>query len=99
MSISRPGSAPRTEDLVREPYPHVGHVLVAVPTFNEAENIRGIVGRVRAAVPNVDILVADDNSPDGTGRIADELAEHDPRLYVLHRAGKAGLGAAYLAAF
>jgi dolichol-phosphate mannosyltransferase len=54
---------------------------------------------VRAAVPEVDVLVADDNSPDGTGRIADELAAADPRIHVLHRQGKEGLGAAYLAGF
>jgi dolichol-phosphate mannosyltransferase len=80
-------------------YPGVGRVVVVIPTYNEADNVRQIVGRVRTAVPEVDILVADDNSPDGTGRIADELAAADDRLHVLHRPGKQGLGAAYVAGF
>jgi dolichol-phosphate mannosyltransferase len=80
-------------------YPGVGRVLVVIPTFNEAENIRIIVDRLRKAVPAVDALIADDNSPDGTGRIADELAAADPAVHVLHRAGKQGLGMAYLAGF
>ncbi|GAB3839534.1 polyprenol monophosphomannose synthase [Dactylosporangium cerinum] len=80
-------------------YPGVGRVLVIVPTYNEADNLRPIVARVRAATPAVDVLVADDNSPDGTGRIADELAAADPAVHVLHRPGKQGLGAAYLAGF
>lgn len=79
-------------------YPDAGRVLVIIPTFNEANNIRQIVARVREAVPQVHILIADDNSPDGTGRIADELAE-DPHVHVLHRQGKSGLGKAYLAGF
>jgi dolichol-phosphate mannosyltransferase len=80
-------------------YPGVGRVLVVIPTYNESDNIRGITGRVRAAVPQVDILIADDNSPDGTGRIADELSAADERVHVLHRPGKQGLGAAYIAGF
>jgi dolichol-phosphate mannosyltransferase len=82
-----------------EGYPGVGRVLVIIPTFNEAENIQLITERVRRAVPSVDILVADDNSPDGTGAIADELAVADDHIHVLHRAGKEGLGAAYVAGF
>jgi dolichol-phosphate mannosyltransferase len=82
-----------------EGYPGVGRVLVVIPTYNEADNIRLITGRVRAAVPAVDILVADDNSPDGTGGIADELSTADDHIFVLHRAGKEGLGAAYKAGF
>src|SRR6185295_3557464 len=82
-----------------EGYPGVGRVLVVIPTYNEADNIRMITGRVRAAVPAVDVLVADDNSPDGTGAIADELALADNHIFVLHRAGKEGLGAAYKAGF
>ena len=74
-------------------------VLVCIPTYNEAENIREIVARVRAATPEADVLVADDNSPDGTGAIADELAAADTQVHVLHRPGKEGLGAAYVAAF
>jgi len=84
---------------VSEEYPGVGRVLVIVPTFNEVENIAIIVGRVRAAVPEVDILIADDNSPDGTGALADRMAAEDGHIHVLHRAGKQGLGAAYVAGF
>jgi dolichol-phosphate mannosyltransferase len=80
-------------------YPGVGRVLVVIPTYNEAENLRLITDRVRGAVPSVDILIADDNSPDGTGAIADELASQDPQIHVLHRPGKQGLGAAYVAGF
>jgi len=80
-------------------YPGVGRVLVIIPTYNEADNVRQIVERVRQATPAVDILVADDNSPDGTGAIADELAAADPAVHVLHRPGKQGLGAAYIAGF
>ena len=82
-----------------EGYPGVGRVLVVIPTYNEADNIRSITERVRRAVPSVDILVADDNSPDGTGGIADDLAVADDHIFVLHRAGKEGLGAAYKAGF
>lgn len=77
----------------------VGRVLVVCPTYNEAENIRQIYGRLRAALSDVDLLVADDNSPDGTGAMADEIAADDPRVHVLHREGKQGLGAAYIAGF
>ncbi|MER5464241.1 MULTISPECIES: polyprenol monophosphomannose synthase [unclassified Streptomyces] len=80
-------------------YGPLGRALVIIPTYNEAENIKPIVARVRAAVPEADILVADDNSPDGTGKFADELAAHDDKVQVLHRKGKEGLGAAYLAGF
>ncbi|MEV4347926.1 polyprenol monophosphomannose synthase [Actinoplanes sp. NPDC049596] len=82
-----------------EGYPGVGRVLVVIPTYNEADNIRLITERVRRAVPSVDILVADDNSPDGTGAIADEISAADDHVFVLHRAGKEGLGAAYKAGF
>ena len=82
-----------------EAYPEVGRVLVIIPTYNEIENIRIIVDRLRRAVPAADVLVADDNSPDGTGAIADELAAVDPRIHVMHRREKQGLGAAYLAGF
>ncbi|MGW0366907.1 polyprenol monophosphomannose synthase [Streptomyces sp. NPDC002990] len=80
-------------------YGPLGTALVIIPTYNEAENIGLIVGRVRAAVPEAHILVADDNSPDGTGKLADELAVGDDHVHVLHRKGKEGLGAAYLAGF
>jgi dolichol-phosphate mannosyltransferase len=80
-------------------YPGLGRVLVIVPTYDEADNIRQITARLRDAVPTVDLLIADDASPDGTGKIADELAAVDPQVQVLHRAGKQGLGAAYIAGF
>jgi dolichol-phosphate mannosyltransferase len=82
-----------------QPGTEVGRVLVVIPTYNEAENIQDITARVRRAVPAAEILVADDASPDGTGAIADRLAAEDPQLHVLHRAGKQGLGAAYVAGF
>jgi dolichol-phosphate mannosyltransferase len=74
-------------------------VLVIIPTYNERENIVTILGRLRAAVPHADALVVDDNSPDGTGAVADGLAAADGAIRVLHREGKGGLGAAYLAGF
>jgi dolichol-phosphate mannosyltransferase len=77
----------------------VAATLVIIPTYNERENISAIVARVRAATPDVDVLVVDDNSPDGTGRIADGLAATDGAVSVLHRSGKTGLGSAYGAAF
>ncbi len=77
----------------------LGKVLVIIPTYNEAENIRPIVQRLRDSVPAADILIADDNSPDGTGVIADELAASDDHVHVLHRAAKEGLGATYVAGF
>lgn len=77
----------------------IGRVLVCIPTYNEAENIEGIVTRVRTAAPEVDVLVLDDGSPDGTGGIADRLALADPQVHVVHRTAKQGLGAAYLAGF
>jgi dolichol-phosphate mannosyltransferase len=77
----------------------LGRVVMVVPTYNEAENLAWIVGRLRAAEPEVDVLVVDDGSPDGTGRIADELAAADPHVKAVHRTQKAGLGAAYRAGF
>ena len=77
----------------------LGPVAVIVPTYNERDNIEIIASRVRSAVPDADLLVVDDNSPDGTGEIADKLAGEDSHIHVLHRPGKAGLGAAYIAGF
>jgi len=77
----------------------IGPVLVCIPTYNEAESLELIIGRLRAAVPTADVLIADDGSPDGTGDIADRLAAADPAIHVLHRPAKSGLGAAYQAAF
>ena len=75
------------------------NILVIIPTYNEFENVRIITSAIRTKVPQVDILIADDNSPDGTGKIADEIAASDSKVNVLHRDQKAGLGAAYLAGF
>jgi dolichol-phosphate mannosyltransferase len=74
-------------------------VAVIIPTYNERDNIEIITGRVRSTVPDAHLLIVDDNSPDGTGEIADKLAGEDPHVHVLHRAGKVGLGAAYIAGF
>jgi dolichol-phosphate mannosyltransferase len=75
-------------------------VLVIIPTYNELENLPLIHGRVKAACPDVHVLIVDDNSPDGTGRLADELSAADPgQTHVLHRTVKNGLGAAYLEGF
>ncbi len=79
--------------------PGVGRVLVVIPTYNEIDNIGAIVTRVRHSVPRAEVLIADDNSPDGTGALADDLAAADRRVHVLHRPGKQGLGAAYLDGF
>ncbi|HLL81101.1 MAG TPA: polyprenol monophosphomannose synthase [Longimicrobium sp.] len=77
----------------------MNQALVCIPTYNERDNLEAITGAVLAADPRVDILVVDDNSPDGTGRLADELAAKEPRIRVLHREKKQGLGRAYLHAF
>lgn len=73
--------------------------LTIIPTYNEIESLPKTLARLRKAAPEVDVLIADDNSPDGTGTLADELAAEDPAVHVLHRKGKEGLGAAYLAGF
>ncbi|MFE7121486.1 polyprenol monophosphomannose synthase, partial [Streptomyces sp. NPDC057654] len=86
-------------DGAQRKYGPLGTTLVIIPTFNEADNIKPIVARVRSAVPEAHVLVADDNSPDGTGKLADELAAEDDHVHVMHRKGKEGLGAAYLAGF
>ena len=74
-------------------------LLITVCTYNERENIERLVPELHEVAPDADILVVDDNSPDGTGTLADELAASDPRVNVLHRAGKLGLGTAILAGF
>jgi dolichol-phosphate mannosyltransferase len=73
--------------------------VICIPTYNEQENIERIVPAVLEHAPGAHVLVVDDNSPDGTGALADKLAANDPRVQVLHREGKEGLGKAYLAAF
>jgi dolichol-phosphate mannosyltransferase len=77
----------------------LGRVLVVVPTYDEADNVLVIAERLHAAVPDADLLVVDDDSPDGTGKLAADLAEREPWAHVLHRTGKQGLGAAYIAGF
>jgi len=74
-------------------------VLVCIPTYNERLNLPLTLGRLRAAVPEADVLVVDDRSPDGTGELAEELAAADPCVHVLHGRSKAGLGVAYVSAF
>jgi dolichol-phosphate mannosyltransferase len=73
--------------------------LVIIPTYNERENVARIIAAVLAQDPSIDVLVVDDGSPDGTGQIADEIAASNPRVHALHRAGKLGLGTAYVAGF
>jgi dolichol-phosphate mannosyltransferase len=82
-----------------QPRGPIGHLAVVIPTYNELANLENILARVRRSIPAADILVVDDNSPDGTGELADRLAADDDHVRVLHRAGKAGLGAAYVAGF
>lgn len=73
-------------------------ILVSLATYNEAGNLAALIAEIHKFVPHADVLVIDDNSPDGTGRIADQMADADPRIKVLHRPGKLGLGTATLAA-
>lgn len=97
---TRPLEVSMTEQPVSpDRFDDLGKILVIIPTYNEADNIGMIVTRLRTAVPEAHILVADDNSPDGTGAIADDMAAHDDHVHVLHRKGKEGLSAAYLASF
>jgi len=88
---------------VTEPNPSAeapaSRIVIVMPTYNERQNLESIAGRVRAALPAADLLVVDDNSPDGTGDLADKLAEGDPHIQVMHRTSKAGLGKAYIAGF
>ncbi len=79
--------------------PPLRRVAVLIPTYNERETLPEVVRRLREVVPSADVVVLDDNSPDGTGAVADALAAGDAQVHVLHRAGKEGLGAAYLAGF
>jgi dolichol-phosphate mannosyltransferase len=73
--------------------------LVIIPTYNEKENIHSIVELVLSQAPNLDVLVVDDNSPDGTAGIVNEMAQAKPRVHLLSRPGKQGLGTAYIAGF
>ena len=76
-----------------------GQALMIVPTYNEQENISRLVNRLRALPGDVHVLIVDDNSPDGTGAIVDDMAARDPAVQVIHRSGKMGLGSAYKAGF
>lgn len=76
-----------------------GRTVVVIPTYDERATLPKVLNRLHEAVPDAHALVVDDASPDGTGALADELAAADPRVHVLHRPGKAGLGAAYVAGF
>src|SRR6516165_7152158 len=77
----------------------MNRVLVIVPTYNERDNLPQIVAAVHQQLPIADLLIVDDASPDGTGEIADDIARRDTKVTVLHRAGKLGLGTAYIAGF
>lgn len=77
----------------------MSRVVVVIPTYNEVENLPVLAPRVLAQDPRIEILVVDDDSPDGTGKLADRLAAADPRIHVLHRTSKEGLGSAYRAGF
>jgi len=78
--------------------PSSPRILVSLATYNERENLGPLLQEIHKTLPDADVLVVDDNSPDGTGRLADEWAAADPRLHVLHRPGKLGLGTAILTA-
>ena len=89
--VRRPPVYGKKEELMK--------ALVCIPTFNERQSLPGILDRVLAAVPDVDVLVIDDNSPDGTGEYVAERSRADSRVHVMHRTEKAGLGKAYIAGF
>ena len=78
---------------------NVVKAIIAIPTYNERENIVNLVQAIQSAAPATDILIIDDNSPHGTGKIADEMAARDNTIHVMHRPGKLGLGTAYIAGF
>jgi len=100
MTETNPSATdPITESATDAPGPADGGAWVVLPTYNEAENIRPIATAILGVVPAATLLIVDDDSPDGTGGIADELAAADPRIRVLHRAAKQGLGRAYLDGF
>lgn len=77
----------------------MNEALIIIPTYNERDNLKTLCDQVLAALPSADLLIVDDNSPDGTGQLADEMAAKNPRIQVLHRSGKLGLGTAYIAGF
>ena len=89
-----PAGSPLTTHLLTT---HQGRILVSLATYNERDNLAPLIREIHEFAPAAHVLVIDDNSPDGTGRLADELAAADPRIHVMHRAGKLGLGTAILA--
>lgn len=96
MPPSPPSSPSPTSGSIRAPG---GRALVLLPTYNEADNLRALTRAIFAAAPEVEVMVLDDASPDGTGELADALAKREPRLHVVHRPRKEGLGAAYVDGF
>ena len=90
---------PSAEPSAPSAEPSAGRIVIVMPTYNERQNLEIMAGRIRECVPDAHLLVVDDNSPDGTGELADKLVEADPRVQVMHRAEKAGLGKAYVAGF
>jgi dolichol-phosphate mannosyltransferase len=93
MASSEPAASSTTDATSA---PSHSSAVIGIATYNERENLPTLLDEIRRTVPQVDILVTDDNSPDGTGALADELARNDPRIHVVHRAGKLGLGTAIL---
>lgn len=83
----------------RMPHSFDGRTLVSIATYNECKNIQALVTEILDRLPQADVLVVDDNSPDGTGDLMDQMAARNPRVRVMHRAGKLGLGTAVLDAF
>jgi dolichol-phosphate mannosyltransferase len=79
------------------PAPSAPRILVSLATYNERDNLAPLIPEIHRILPSAEIVVIDDNSPDGTGKLADEMAAADPRIHVLHRSGKLGLGTAILA--
>lgn len=77
----------------------MNEALIIIPTYNERDNLKTLCDQILAALPSADLLIVDDNSPDGTGQLADDMAASNPRIQVLHRSGKLGLGTAYIAGF
>ena len=73
--------------------------LIIIPTYNEVENLQSLLADIFSYAPEIHILIVDDNSPDGTGKLADEMSAQNPRISVMHRTGKLGLGTAYIAGF
>jgi dolichol-phosphate mannosyltransferase len=98
--MSTPETAPPEQEATARVGLAAGRgVWVVLPTYNERENVEGISQAILAALPEAELLIVDDNSPDGTGVLADTLAAREPRIQVLHRHAKEGLGAAYRHAF